>query len=71
MGSVKLIDCWHEIQNSQVMVCFKDLLAVENKFKYALFSQIGRLENVSLQLQQCFLFLDDQLPIEDSETECS
>ena len=71
MGSVKCINHWHEIQNSQVMVCFKDLLAVENKFKYAPFSQIGRLKNVSLKLQQCFLFLDGQLPIKDPETECS
>ena len=50
MGGVELVNRPHEIQKGQVMACFKDLLAIENKFKYAPFSQIGSLENVSLEL---------------------
>ena len=68
---MELIDPLHEIQNSQVTACLRDLLAGKNKFECVLFSQIESLylkEDVSPELQQCPLFLDDWLPFEDSET---
>ena len=69
MGGVGLVDRWHEIQKGQVTACFKDLLAVENKFECDPFSQIGSLyfeKDVSPELRQP-LFLDDRLPSEDPE----
>lgn len=72
MGGVELIDRWHEIHKGQVTACFKDLLAVENKFECGPFSQIGSLyfkKDVSPELRRRPLLLDDsdRLPSEDSE----
>ena len=59
MGDVGLVGRWHEIQKGQVTACFKDMLAVENKFECDPFSQIGSLyirKTVETYIGLCSLY---------------